>query len=421
MTQPTPHGIRVLLIEDNPADREIASRALAKLTSPPGPVELVATGQWKDAEEILAKGRFDLLLLDFHLPEQNGLDILRALDGRGVPVIMLTGQDKLGLAIETMRAGAYDYVTKSADPGPALRLAVQRVMQRVELERALATSQEQLAAYAADLQRKVEVRTATVQAQAAAIEGLYLKSEEAARIKADIVANISHELRTPLGVMLGYLELIKDELAPPTEAGALEMLLKVEAQGQRLHGLIESLLSLGELRAGQLGIRDSRFTIAALVRELRLDAELLNGDKRLTVEWTDRSSVASVENDREKIRTVAYHLLSNAIKFTHQGRVEVEVDARSDGTVVLTVSDTGIGLPPEARALVFDDFQQLDGSSTRRFEGLGLGLGIVKRCTALLGGAVRLDSTPGVGTRIVVELPGKAARAAADPSSPSEA
>ncbi len=143
----------------------------------------------------------------------------------------------------------------------------------------------------------------------------------------------------------------------------------------------------------------------ALVEELRADAETLNAGHGLALEWRVPPEPSEVRNDREKVRAIAYHLLSNAIKFTPEGRVEVALERTADGGLVLRVSDTGIGLPPEARAIVFDDFRQLDGSSTRRYEGLGLGLGIVKRYAALLGGAIRLESAPGCGTTVIVELP----------------
>ena len=112
-----------------------------------------------------------------------------------------------------------------------------------------------------------------------------------------------------------------------------------------------------------------------------------------------------VEHDRDKVRAIAYHLLSNAIKFTPAGRVSVSIARTPVGGIVVTVRDTGIGLPPEAREVIFDDFRQLDGSSTRRYEGLGLGLGIVKRYVGLLRGAVDLKSALGEGTTITVRLP----------------
>ncbi len=398
-------GIRILLIEDNEVDRELAARALASLAVPPGPAALTSAGSWAEAEPLLAAESFDLLLLDFNLPDRTGLEILHALPATTrPPVVMLTGQGDLATAVETLRAGAYDYVPKSVDSGPALRLAVERVLERVRLEREIAVARERLAAYARELEKKVAARTATVTAQAAEIEALYLKSEEAERIKREIVANVSHELRTPLNVILGYLELLPDELPPMIGDSALEMLRGVQTQSVRLAELVQSLLAAQKLRSGEVDVGVSRFSLTALATELRQDAELLNGDKKLALVWQVPAGPCEVVSDREKLRAIAYHLISNAIKFTHHGSVRVAL-ACEGGDVVLTVSDTGIGLPPESRALAFDDFRQLDGSATRRYDGVGLGLGIVKRYTALLGGRLRLDGAVGEGTVVTVELP----------------
>ena len=407
-------GIRALLIDDNPFDRELACRALRGLPVPPGPVELASAGDWAEALPHLEAGGFDLMLLDYHLPGLMGLDILRELQGQAhPPVIMMTGQDDIATAVETLRAGAADYVPKTADWGPALCLAVERVLERARLERELAESRAQLAAHAAELEETVTARTAVVRAQATEIEALYLEAEEAARLKAEIVSNVSHELCTPLNIILGYAELLGESLPPDGAPDAVDMLEKIRTQAERLHQLVESLLALNRLNAGSESVRVSRFTLAELMEELRGSAVTLNAERQLTVAWNVASEPCEVENDREKVRAIAYHLVSNAIKFTAVGQVEVEAATTPDGGIVLTVSDTGIGLPPEAKSVVFDDFRQLDGSSTRRYEGLGIGLGIVKRYTALLGGTVGLESTPGKGTTIVVRLPPPLKRASA--------
>jgi len=401
-------GVRVLLIDDNPFDRELAGRGLGGLSAPPGPVELVGVGEWAEALPHLDAGGFDLLLLDYNLPGLSGLDILRELQGRPhPPVIMMTGQDDVATAVETLRAGAYDYVPKSADWGPALCLGVERVLERVRLEREVAESRARLAAHAAELEQKVAARTALVRAQAVEIEELYLKGEEAARLKAEIVANVSHEFRTPLNIIAGYAELLAEHIPGDVAADAGGMLAKVRGQTERLRELVDSLLALNRLNAGSEGIRVGCFSLAGLMEQLRADAVALNANRGLTLQWKMPPGPCEVENDREKVRAIAYHLLTNAIKFTPAGRVEVTATKTAAGAIVLTVSDTGIGLPPEARAMIFDEFRQLDGSSTRRYEGLGLGLGIVKRYVALLEGAVRLESAPGKGTTIVVELPAR--------------
>jgi signal transduction histidine kinase len=401
-------GLRILIVDDSIYDRELTEHALRKLAPPHGPPETVGAADWPAARDLLAAG-FDLVLLDYHLPAMNGLEVLRELHGRiHPPVIMMTGQNDVATAVATLRAGASDYVPKGDDWGAGLRLAVERVIERVRLERELAESRAQLRAYASALEDKVETRTAVVRAQAAEIETLYLKVEENARLKAEIVANVSHELRTPLNAIFGYTELLVDHVDGEPAA----MLSCVRTQAERLYELVESLLALGRLKTGSDGINLTRFDIAELVADLKAKAGVLNADRGLQLTWHAPAEPCVLEHDREKLWTIAYHLVNNAIKFTPVGRVEVYFEMRATGGVELTVRDTGIGFPEEARTLIFDDFRQLDGSITRRYEGAGLGLGIVRRCTELLGGTIRSESAPSRGTTIVVTLPAPAVAAA---------
>ncbi len=397
-------SIRILVIDDSIYDRELTERALKKLAPPLGPAEVVGVADWREADRHVDAG-FDLMLLDYHLPAMNGLEVLRALHGRvHPPVIMMTGQNDVATAVETLRAGAADYVTKGDDWAPSLCLAVERVIERVGLERELAESRAQLRAYASALEEKVETRTAVVRAQAVEIETLYLKVEETARLKAEIVANVSHELRTPLNAIFGYTELLEEHVA----GEPAEMLGAVRTQAERLHRLVESLLALGRLKTGSEGVVVTRFDLLELMEDLKIQAGVLNADRGLTLGWHGPTGSCPVAHDREKIRTIAYHLVNNAIKFTPVGNVDVACEATAAGGVVLTVRDTGIGFPEEARAVIFDDFRQLDGSTTRRYEGTGIGLGIVRRCAELLHGTIRSESAPGRGTTIVVTLPAPA-------------
>jgi signal transduction histidine kinase len=392
--------LRILVVDDSIYDRELTERALRKLAAPYGPVDTLGVGDWREAERHVDEG-FDLMLLDFHLPATNGLEVLGKLRERvHPPVIMMTGQNDVAIAVETLRAGASDYVAKGDDWGPSLCLAVERVIERVSLERELAESRAQLRAYASTLEEKVETRTAVVRAQAAEIESLYLKVEEAARLKAEIVANVSHELRTPLNTIFGYTELLSEHVAGEPAC----MLDAVRGQARRLHELVESLLALGRLKTGSEAVNVAPFDVAELMNDLKLQAQVLNADRGLTLDWHGPAGSSVIAHDREKIRTIAYHLVNNAIKFTPVGRVEVALET-ADGGVVLTVRDTGIGFPDEARAVIFEDFRQLDGSITRRYEGTGIGLGIVRRCAELLGGTIASDSVPARGTTIVVTLP----------------
>jgi signal transduction histidine kinase len=394
-------SLRILLVDDSEYDRTLTERALRKLAAPLGPAEVIGVADWRTAERRLDEG-FDLLLLDYHLPLVNGLDVLRKLHGRiHPPVIMMTGQNDVATAVETLRAGACDYVTKGDEWGPTLCLAVERVIERVRLERELAESRAQLRAYANALEDKLETRTAVVRAQATEIETLYLKVQESARLKAEIVANVSHELRTPLNAIFGYTELLGEHVSGESAT----MLDSVRTQAERLHQLVESLLALGRLKTGAEGIAVEPFDVADLVAELKIQASILNADRGLVLLWNEPAPPRRLAHDREKIRAIAYHLVNNAIKFTPVGRVEVTWALSGDGGLALTVRDTGIGFPDEAQGVIFEDFRQLDGSITRRYEGTGLGLGIVRRCTELLRGTIHVESAPGRGTQITVTLP----------------
>jgi signal transduction histidine kinase len=404
-------SLRVLLVDDNRFDRTLARRTLAGLPSPPGPVECIEVEDWPDAVPHWQSAGLDLVVLDYHLPQQTGLEILRRFAGAAnPPVIMLTGQDDLETAVETMRAGAADYVTKSGEWGRSLGLAIERVLEKVRLQRALAEAHARLAAHAAELEATVTSRTALVRMQAAEIEDLFLKSEEAARLKTEIVANVSHELRTPLNVILGYGELLADE-----ELGvdARMMLAKIRGQSEHLREIIESLLAIVRLKEGKEGVVLSRVDLRTIVAELQAKAAVLKAHHAVTLEWRVPSEAGNVETDAVKLTVIATHLLQNAIKFTVRGRVQLAIEPGADGGVVLQVSDTGVGLPPTARSIIFDDFRQLDGSTTRRHDGLGLGLGIVKRYTDLLGGTVDFESATGKGTTFTVRLPARAPAPAA--------
>lgn len=397
-------AIRVLMIDDSSWDQELARAALTAVGEPIGPVHLTCAKDWAEAEPLVAAGGLDLILLDYNLPGLSGLEILHELAGRPhAPVIMMTGQDDVATAVETLRAGALDYVPKAMEWGTGLRHAIERVVTRVRLERELTEVRARVAAYAADLEQKVSARTAVVRAQAAEIEEVYLKAEEATRVKEELVGNVSHELRTPLIAILGFTEMLEEHVSAGSEGR--ELLDTVRKHAVRLHELIESLLALRRLNTGSETVSVRPFRLADLADELRATTEALDAAKELAVEWHVPPEPAEVVNDREKIRTIAYHLLSNALKFTHAGRVDVTLEGWTDGGIRLVVRDTGIGMPPGAQAVVFEDFRQLDGSTTRRYEGLGLGLGIVGRYVRLLGGTVRIESVTGSGTTIAVEVP----------------
>jgi len=403
-------SVRLLLIDDSPFDRELVRHALTQAQTET-PIQVVSAPTWTEAWPHVAEGKLDLILLDFLLPTMTGLEVLEELRRHPhPPVIMVSAQDDLPTAIQTLRAGAHDYVTKAGDWASELCRAVERVLVRARLEQEFATTRAKAASRAAELAHTIETERAHAQTRKREIEELYVQTEEMSRMKTEIVANVSHELRTPLNSVLGYADLLEDQIPGDSATEARQLLGELRAQATRLHAVVASVLSVERLRSAREPVVISRFPLAGIVEELRADVMVLNADKGLVISWTGPSRGTPVEHDRVKIRAIAKQLVSNAIKFTPAGSVHVTIRRTTAGGVTIEVRDTGIGIPAEARSLIFEDFLQLDGSSTRRYEGLGLGLGIVKRYAALLRGVVTARDAPGGGTTVRVELPPPSAR-----------
>jgi signal transduction histidine kinase len=236
----------------------------------------------------------------------------------------------------------------------------------------------------------------------AELERQYVVLLDARRVKDEFLANISHELRTPLTAVMGYLALMEEGLAGPVTQEQLRTLAQVKVSSQHLLDLIGDLLELTTLKRGGLETSLSAFD----VREPLHDAVSSTRGRAETVALrvSEPESSAIMVSDRRKIAKLLVALLSNAYKFTSSGEVRLSVEVRND-RAVYRVQDTGIGIPEEMRQAVFDEFRQVDGSSTRRYGGSGLGLSLARRLARLLGGEIYVDSAVGEGSTFRVELP----------------
>jgi signal transduction histidine kinase len=225
---------------------------------------------------------------------------------------------------------------------------------------------------------------------------------EARRVKDEFLANISHELRTPLTAVIGYIALMQEGLAGPVTAEQQHTLAQVRGASAQLLGLISDLLELTSIRRGGPEVALDEFdpcdalhdAVAATPGRPR-DVEL-----RLAVP----EGAPRMRSDRTKVAKVLASLLSNAYKFTARGEVRARVVADGD-RVAYSVEDTGIGIPAAAHDYVFDEFRQVDGSTTRVYGGPGLGLALARGLARRLGGEITLVSEPGVGSTFTVELP----------------
>jgi signal transduction histidine kinase len=236
----------------------------------------------------------------------------------------------------------------------------------------------------------------------AELERQYVALLEARRVKDEFLANISHELRTPLTAVMGYLALMDEGLAGPVTDEQRRTLSQVKTSSQHLLDLIGDLLELTTLKRGGLEIKAAAFDIRDPLHDALASTRGRSDSVGLRVREPDQRIL--MVSDRRKIAKLLVALLSNAYKFTPSGEIRIAVSLAGDH-VVYTVEDTGIGIPEEMHRQVFDEFRQVDGSTTRRYGGSGLGLSLARRLAQVLGGDIFVDSVPGEGSTFRVELP----------------
>ncbi|TDX00886.1 hybrid sensor histidine kinase/response regulator [Dinghuibacter silviterrae] len=231
------------------------------------------------------------------------------------------------------------------------------------------------------------------------------KVQETARIKENFLANMSHEIRTPLNAILGFTYLLKNRNTDPAQA---EFIRTIEQSGENLLAIVGDILDISKIEAGMIRIESAPFGLRDLLQSVVVLFRARAEEKGIALEPdTDPSLPDVYVGDAMRLTQILVNLVGNAVKFTEKGSITLRVSgargdgdgARSDGTALtFTVSDTGIGIPPEHLSAVFDRFTQADASITRRFGGTGLGLSIVRDLVELQGGHITVDSQPGRGT-----------------------
>jgi CheY-like chemotaxis protein/nitrogen-specific signal transduction histidine kinase len=241
---------------------------------------------------------------------------------------------------------------------------------------------------------------------------------EANHAKSRFLANMSHELRTPMNAILGYSEMLIEDAKAMEQDDFVADLQKIHGAGQHLLGLINDVLDLSKVEAGQTDLYLESFDLSGLLDDVvhTVDALVVKNGNRL--ELVREPELGSMHADLTKLRQVLFNLVSNAAKFTRDGTVTLRARReRRDAAEWLhfSVSDTGIGIAEDQLELIFEEFAQADASTTREYGGTGLGLAITRRFCEMMGGSVDAESTLGVGTTFHVRLPS----VVVDPDAPS--
>lgn len=242
-------------------------------------------------------------------------------------------------------------------------------------------------------ERTGELRTALVQAEAAD------------RIKSAFLATMSHELRTPLNSIIGFTGIVLQEMAGPLTDEQRTQLGMVRNSAHHLLALINDVLDISKIEAGQLEVSCEEFDLGVSVERVTATVAPMADAKGLRLESRVPEGMGTMTSDRRRVEQILLNLLSNAVKFTEEGSVSVVVGARAGDSVEMRVRDSGIGIPADQLGTLFQPFRQLDTGLTRQHDGTGLGLAICRRLAELMGGEVTAASEPGVGSEFTVVLP----------------
>lgn len=353
----------------------------------------------------------DLILLDVQMPGIDGFETCRRLKADGqtknIPVIFMTALSETADKLRGFQAGAVDYVTKPIQQDELLA----RVTAHLRI-RELTENLEQLVAVRTTELELTNQRLAEeiVEHQQTAVQLIEARdqAEAASRAKSTFLSTMSHELRTPLMAVIGFAEIIEEQLQPESDylRGSLKKIIQSSVQ---LSDLINDLLYVSSIDTGSISVAYEPIRLAGLLQDVVESVSVLmaRNQNKFTIEQEITSK--PFVGDQEKIQTIFRHLLTNAAKFTKNGHILVQIrqliDAQQRKWLHFQVTDDGIGMSLEQVERLFRPFTQADSSPTRAYDGAGVGLALSQYFAELLGGEIMVTSQVDKGSTFVVRLP----------------
>jgi len=346
---------------------------------------------------------FDCILLDYRLPDGDGLTLICQIQNLGLmlPLVVLTGQGDEQIAVDLMKAGALDYLVKSDLSPERLSRTLRTAIRLFRAEERVTIANQRLRSRNALLQR----RNQELAEQRRQIEAQNLKLIKAARLKSEFLATMSHELRTPMNAIVGFSQLLLRRSKGSLTETQADMLQRILSNSRHLLGLLNEMLDLSKMEAGQIRLKPQEFDLGQLVQTTIEALHSLATQKSLALEMDIHLVDPQIQTDPSRLRQVLTNLISNAIKFTDAGRVLVTAHDINPEQVIISVHDTGIGIETEKLALIFEPFRQIDQTTARRHTGTGLGLAIARSLTQLMQGTLTVESKVGQGSVFQVRLP----------------
>jgi len=347
----------ILIIEDEPGP----ALALKMILKPYYQVYSAERGE--AALEILKTTPIDVVSLDLRMPGLSGMPLLAKIKAQDpdIEVIIITGYGSLETAVESIDLKVFSYVAKPFDVLEILETTKRALQKRRNLQRLR-------------------------------------------HIKEEFFANLTHEFRTPLSAIMGYSSILLEEHGATLTSDQRQALDRIQANSHELLSCVEGIFFLAALEAGEIPLTVWSFDAKLILSRLSERHADAFAEKNVVLEINDLPSLP-IRTDEEKLAKIIDILVLNGLKFTEEGSVRVDATRQVDGPLEIRVRDTGIGMRPDEVEEVLEGFRQADPTARKRFRGIGLGLRLLTRMVAAIGGTLDVTSTLGGGTEFVVTVP----------------
>jgi len=380
---------KILYVEDSPEARRLVQRLLSDRYS------ILEAEDGLTGIEVTWAEEPALILIDINIPYLDGYEVATKLKSLRpeVPIVALTADVSDGARQRALAAGCDGYIPKPIDPDQFPAQVEAFLKGRKEV-----LEQGERRVYARAYQQKLVDR---LEEKVRELTKAYEELKELDRMKDEFISIAGHELYTPLSILLGYAIMAQEEATDEMQP-YLEIMVDKSLQLQEVIGC---MLDLQYLRAGETFSKLEKVSLKELTEAVGDELNLLTETKQQVIELDLEEDLPEIETDRRKFNLILSNLLSNASKFTPEGgkiRVEGRVE---EGEVVVSVRDTGLGIPAKERGRIFAPFYQIEDSLTRTHGGLGLGLAIVKSAVATCGGRIWVESEEGEGSTSSFTLP----------------
>ncbi len=357
--------IKVLLVEDNADDALLVQEMMTVAGG--GRYEFSVEGTLCGAQERLKKELFDLMLLDFNLPDSHGLATMKSLQESAayLAIVVITGMDDEAVALKALEIGAEDFLVKSQFDGPLLVRSARYAVERKRSE---------------DLQK-------------------------VSKTKDEFLAHVTHELRTPMNSIIGFSEILFKEKFGPLNERQKKYAQNILISGRHLLSLINDVLDLAKVESGKMVLEASLFSVKGCLEEALWMMEGLPSVEKIKPVLELVGDLGEIRADQRKIKQVVFNLLANAVKFNPACKVGIRA-RRIDGGIEVAVWDAGIGIAPENLEKVFEAFFCVESTYTKTVKGTGLGLAICRKIVELHGGKMWIESEGiGKGTTVKFTIP----------------